>query len=265
MYPVIAFTSELKSINYWNPYKNILNSFDELKNLQFVEDKIYILGPTQKYDGKRWLWLFKFSINNNELFLTSYNENNNGNNIRIKIINDKGYIEWIEGEGTCLVKWCLQIFSGLQCKKAFLLDRAIKECEGRNTYDEIPMSLILKFKNGKTFYENFGFIPKNNNSNKNVFNKINNYYENLCNIQWEDIKSNNKQYIKFKNLYSIYYNNPFYAFEAFKSSNCNYFYDFLSFYLKDNNLPYHKELLEMKRLIGKKEWYLNLENIYNSC
>jgi len=57
---------------------------------------------------------------------------------------------------------------------------------------------------GKTYYENFGFIPKNNNSNKNVFNKIN---------------------------------------SAFIPSKCNYFYDFLSFYLKDKNLPYHKELL----------------------
>ncbi len=172
--------------------------------------------------------------------------------------------------GYCLIRWSLKIFECFGLKKAIFLDRATKICFGRNTNDEISLSLILKLANGKTYYENFGFIPSNNTTNIDTFKKINMIANKLRKIGWDDIKfekeENKKIYQKYREKYSENYITPFSAFENFVEKDCKYFYDFLSIYSSplERNLPCKNDLFDLKLLIGKKEWYLNLDNIIDN-
>lgn len=86
--------------------------------------------------------------NGNKIDLLSILSNENGNLIKLQLNKNNGYIQMINSSefynGYCLIRWSLKIFECFGLKKAILLDRASKICFGRNTNDEISLSLILK-------------------------------------------------------------------------------------------------------------------------
>jgi len=158
----------------------------------------------------------------------------------------------------------LKYLKGKKIKKVFLTDNAYVNCNG-NKFD---LSKYYLFSRGFTYYQQFKFIPKNEQTqhgikifikqleepfnlswiedfiNKNIFNKnLNNQLKNLCqNIENENIK-------KFINEISF-----------IKDTHCLYFFSLIDFLFQ--------KVIEENKMIGftisHQEYFLDLQKWLNS-
>ncbi len=241
---------------HWNP-------FEEYKNIDFFIGKsnYYILAPTDN-NNENYIWNFKIRCtNNNKIIIsTSLNSANNDPCISVYIENNIGKINYINNcynhNGKNIVNWTIQIIKHLGCNKCILNDQAEKKCNNRNYKNYVSFSLIHKLKKGKTYYEEFDFIPygKNNRNyelNKNI--ELNKYIEKLQNIEWSSYNIQNEKWTNFYETYSYYYPSPILAFRQFTEEKCGIFYDIL-YLLNQPNQPSYDLLYNINSIISKSTW-----------
>lgn len=246
---IINYNEFSKSMKYWNPYEEIYNS-------ELIENnELYILGPINN-EKMNYLWNFSIKITSNNIMKINSIQNSNTEDpcIDIEIKNKVGKINYInkcgDYRGKDLINWMLEIMKKLDCEKCILQDMAELKCNKRNKKNYVPLSLIHKLWKGKTYYEDFGFMPYNKNNNSysnNILLQINNNIRSLYNIDWNYFDINNNKWNDFKEKYSSIYPSPFSAFKEFSPNDCGIFYDIL--YFLDNDI-----LSETKRLISKSVW-----------
>jgi hypothetical protein len=243
-------------IEYWDP-------FNEYKDISFFIEKneYFILGP-QKENGEKHLWKFNIvAKNNNKIIMNTIEISKNGNPcVSIEIENGFGKINYINRcrgvEGRLIIKWTTEIIKKLGGIKCKLQDLASKNCDRRNYKNYVPLSLIQKLKNNKTYYEEFDFIPYNLNNQNYKTNKVkelNELIDLIKKISWNEYSIENEKWNIFKKLYSGLYSSPFSAFSQFMEDNCGIFYDIL--YLLDNpGQPCFEILSKIKTIIQKSIW-----------
>jgi len=262
-----ALNTETQNLKHWNPFLEKIN-LSEISNYLIENNQIFILGSEK--NEKKFLWLFKIIISNNQIIFNSLKTTEDKTPILDLIIkNEIGYINYInssdEYSGSELMEWVIKIFTSLNLKSCRLTDYAHKNCVNRNTHSYISLSLISKLKKGHlTYYEKFGFKPFRKENNRLINNgrskTINNFYKSLLTITWNNFEGiNNKHIIKLKEVYGdVYQNIPFLIFEEFNEKNCKIFYDFLSVIMTNPTYPGNQELLAIQNFISKSIWEKNL-------
>ncbi len=248
---ILNYNEFTRNIKYWNPYEDAYNQ-SMIENHQ-----LYILGPLNS-EGLKYLWNFTIKITSNQTIKISSNERTKDGDacIDIEIKGNIGKINYInrcgDYRGKDLIKWMLEIMKKIGCVKCILTDMAESKCKSknRNRTNYVPLSLIHKLWKGRTYYEDFGFIPyqRNNNSHNNhILLAINQKVKKLHDMEWNQFNINDRKWNEFKNKYSTIYPSPFSAFFEFRPDHCGIFYDIL--YLLDCD-----ELNDLKRLISRSTW-----------
>ena len=254
----------------WNTSDNIFSIFDKSKN-------IYIYGPLNK-NGDRFYIKFFINIIYPIIEIQTVENGNRYLNIELNIKIKKAKIIGVEKyiskySGTDLMKLGLKLVKNLNIHEVFLDDFSIIECKNRNNIrnliftKKISYSIISLFKNGKTFYMKFGFIPYLDGIN--ISDELNDIIMTLRTISWSSIdniikkalqtlnfiknsRNNiitpqlarmediilwekywttiNKSYQSFFEKYKIEYESPFKALENFDDNQCKLFIDWLELY-----------------------------------
>jgi hypothetical protein len=244
------------TIDFWNP-------FDEYKDINFFKDKsnYYILAPINN-ENETYIWNFRIrSTNNSKIILsTSLYSIDNDPCIDIYIENKVGKINYVNNcnnhNGKDIIKWTIEIIKHLGCNKCILNDQAYKKCNKKNYKNYVSLSLIHKLKKGKTYYEEFDFIPYDKNNQNYKTNKIielNKYVLQLQNIEWSAYNIHNQKWNYFFDSYSPYYPSPILAFKQFSSDDCAIFYDIL-FFLNQPEQPSYNLLFNINSTISKSVW-----------
>ena len=253
----------------WNKSNNI-DILDKSKEL-------YIYGPLNK-NGDRYYIKFYINISYPKIEIQTIENGNRYLNIEINIDTKQSKIIGVEKyigkySGRDLMKLGLKILKNLDIHEVFLDDFSIIECKNRNNIrnliftKKISYSIISLFKNGKTFYMKFGFIPYLDGVN--ISEELNSIIMTLRKISWSSIdkiikqslktlnfikngKNNiitpqlsrmedivlwekywniiNKSYEAFFEIYKTEYNSPFKALEKFDDNKCKLFIDWLELY-----------------------------------
>lgn len=245
-----------QTVEFWNPY-------EEYKDINFFMNKnnYYILAPINN-EKESYVWNFKIRCTHNSKIImsTSLYSLENDPCIDIYIENKVGKINYVNNcnnnNGKDIVKWTIEIMKHLGCNKCILNDQAEKKCNKRNYKNYVSLSLIHKLKKGKTYYEEFDFIPYNKNNknyktNKNI--ELNKYVLELQNIGWLEYNIQNPKWTDFYESYCNYYPSPILAFKQFSADECGKFYDILHLLNKPEQ-PSYNLLFEINSIISKSIW-----------
>lgn len=262
---ILNFNEFTKNLDYWDPSTQKINPsfFFDIKNY-------YILGPRiNNSDGVyetrelKYLWKFQIIYKEDEIIFNSLQNSKSSDpciNIIINLKNKYGKIKYInqcnDYNGKYIIIWILQIMKRLGCKTCILEDQPEKKCSDRNFSGYVPLSLIHKLWKDKTYYEYFDFVPYNKNNNEHSTDKmreLDNYIDELREINWNLFSIDNRRWNQFKNNYESIYPSPFSAFFEFDPLNCGIFYDVLNL-LDEPSQPSFELLNKIKNIISKSIW-----------
>jgi len=253
---LILLDKYTRNIEYWNP-------FIEYKDINFFIGKsnYYILAPPNM-NNEEYLWNFKIGCsNNNKIVMSSTSfSKNNYSCIDIVIKNNEGKINYINNchnhLGKNIIRWIIDIMKHLGCKKCILNDQLKKDSDNRNFKNYVSLSLIHKLRKGVTYYEEFDFIAYNENNNiyaKSKIVELNNYVNELENIEWFKYNIQNEKWNMFYKFYSQYYPSPILAFKQFNENNCGIFYDIL-YFLNLPEQPSYDLLYKINSITSESVW-----------
>ncbi len=253
---MILLDKETNMVEYWNP-------FEEYRDIKTFVGKqtYYILAPPNNHN-ETYIWRFRIrATNNNKMVLnTTIYSDNEDPCIDIYIENNIGKINYVNNccyhNGKNIVRWTIDIMKHLGCTKCILVDQAEKKCNKRNYKNYVSLSLIHKLRKGKTYYEEFDFIPYNKNNRNYTSNKIielNNYITELKKLKWTQFNIQNEKWSEFRNFYENFYESPFSAFKQLNEGSCGIFYDIL-YLLYQPEQPSYNILCNVSSLISKSVW-----------
>lgn len=266
---VLNYNEYTKNIEYWDPFTQKIDPsfFIDKKYYYILGPRISILDGVYEARELKYLWKFIIVVNNNEIILNSLQNSKNDDpciNIQINLSDKEGKIKYInkcnQYSGKYIMLWVLQIMKRFGCRTCILEDNGEKKCNPRNFDGYVPISLIHKLWNDKTYYEYFDFRPYNKNNKEYKDNKmieLDNYFEQLKKMSWNLFNINHRKWNEFRKNYENIYPSPFSAFFEFDFSNCALFYDIIN--LLDNpSQPSYELLSNIKNIISKSTWIKNL-------
>ncbi len=237
---LLHYNEYTQSIKHWNPY------IQEYDPILFNDSEVYILCNMDS-DNSEYLLLFSIERPRQDIITIKSIHPYIAIYIEINSKEEYGKTNYMRAsedyERVKVLKWICMIMKKMGCKECVMNDNGIMY---NNNNTHIPISFMDKLWRVHTYYEEFGFIPYDDNKN-NLSSIIYPKIRRLQEKKWDEYKISDPKYNEFRQKYSYIYPSPYSAFHEFSPDKCNLFYDIL--YLLEC-----EELSEIKRLISRSVW-----------